>query len=277
MNCSKSSTSPLLKSTSGHALFVKFKPVKFATIGLSQLAIAALLTPWLLPLAPALAQYKPPQRPSPIRTDGTGSRGCEKTPTVPLTLLVPNNHDGWTVAARPTLAWYMPEARTVEIALTEPGVPKPLLIKQLDAQPGIAQVTLPADAPELVPGRTYRWSLAMICNPKRRSADVFAQAWIKRVDASADLTRQLAGTKSDRDRSRVFAQNGLWYDALAAIATAHTTHPKDTSVRDELLTLLEQGGLTRVVTKERQQSQNRASSESSVSTGSPRRIPGDGR
>ncbi len=245
MNCFKASTS----------LPVKSLPVKSVAIhlGVAAIAVSSSLSPWITPLA--LAQYKPPQRPSPIRTDGTGSRGCEKTPTVPLTLLVPTNHDGWTVAAHPTLAWYMPEARTVEIALTEPGVPKPLLIKQLEAKPGIAQVTLPANAPELVPGKTYRWSLAMICNPKRRSADVFAQAWIKRVDASADLTRQLTAAKSDPDRSRVYAQNGLWYDAFAAIATAHSANPKDSSIRDQLFTLLEQGGLTQVVSQERKLTQ----------------------
>ncbi len=253
MNCSK---------------FSQSLPVKSLPFTVSLTAIAALssLAAWLTPLTPASAQYRPPQRPSPIRTDGTGSRGCEKTPAVPLTLLVPNNHDGWTVAARPTLAWYMPEARSVEIALTEPGVPKPLLIKQLDAKAGIAQVSLPADAPELVPGKTYRWSLAMICNPKRRSADVFAQAWIKRVDASAELTRQLAAAKSDRDRSRVYAQNGLWYDALAAIAAAHTANPKDTAIRDELLTLLEQGGLSRIVSQERKLPQTQASSASPSGT-----------
>ena len=97
--------------------------------------------------------------------------------------------------------------------------------------------------PELVPGKKYRWSVTLACNEERPSSDIFIQSWVERVPTTPDLTQRLAGAVSDRDRATVYAQAGLWYDALAAISTAQTANPHDSSIHGNFISLLEQGGL----------------------------------
>ncbi len=209
--------------------------------------------------APALAAkttYRPPLRPRPtLRTDGTGSRGCyQKNQPVLLSLLVPERHVGQTVSARPSFFWYLENAKFAKFALVETGVPKPLLEKTLQAsRAGIMRVELPKDAPELAVGKEYRWSVTVLCNPNRPSDVVsYTQSFIERVAATSELTRQLGSAKSDLERARIYAQSGLWYDTLSVLSAASE---KDPIARSEMLSLLEQVGLSNVTKQARKNEQ----------------------
>ncbi|UBF28639.1 DUF928 domain-containing protein [Kovacikia minuta CCNUW1] len=209
--------------------------------------------------APALAAesvlYKPPIRQRPVgRTSGTGSRGCDsKTPSVPITPLVPKGHVGQTISGRPTFFWYSADTKPVRFALVEPGIPKPILEKTVQVtKPGIMQLELPKEVAELNTGKEYRWSVSIICNPNRPSNDTFTQAFIERVALDPELTKQLAATQSPQDRARILAQTGLWYDALATLAQASAVKP---SAQNDLLLLLDQAGLTEITARERKDDQ----------------------
>jgi hypothetical protein len=116
---------------------------------------------------------------------------------------------------------------------------------------GIVQVSMPKELSELVPDREYRWSVTLVCNPARPSADAFIHTWIKRVPVTPELTQQLAATTSERERALTYAQAGLWYDALEAISTAYAANPNDQSILEDRLLLLDQIGLSQVVRQER--------------------------
>lgn len=120
-------------------------------------------------------RYVPPNRRYPKSTKATGSRGCvqsNQSLPVSLTLLVPNDHDGLTRSGHPTFFWHVSASVPMAFALTAPGVVQPLLEKQIQPrEPGIIQLQMPYDLPELVPGREYRWSVTLICNPERPSAN----------------------------------------------------------------------------------------------------------
>jgi hypothetical protein len=111
---------------------------------------------------------------------------------------------------------------------------------------------MPNNLPELLVGKEYRWSVTLLCNRDRPSANPFIQTWIERIPTTPSLTQQLAAASSDRDRASIYAQAGLWYDALAAISAAHTANPKDISILEERLLLLDSVGLARVAAQERQ-------------------------
>lgn len=206
-------------------------------------------------------RYNPPNRGAPRSTQATISRGCTQSASAqsnsatpaPLTLLAPNDHDGLTTSGHPTFFWHISTPVSMVFALTEPGVAQPILEQQIQPQQaGVVQLKMPKDSPELSPGREYRWSVTLICNPDRPSANPFIQSWIKRIPAKPELTQQLAAATSDHERALIYAETGFWYDALEAISTAQTANPVDPSILEDRLTLLDQAGLRQVVAQERQ-------------------------
>lgn len=204
-------------------------------------------------------RYRPPNLPGPVRTAGTGSRadGCDMDKTATLLPLTPDGHIGQTVFDRPPLLWYVSGAKSVEVTLVEPGVAKPIFEQTVQIQrPGIVQVNFPDSAPALTPGKEYRWSISVMCNPKRRTQDVaYTQAFIKRLPLSALLEQQLAAAKSEQERSRVYAEAGLWYDALATLAKANAAEPANESIQADFYSLLNQVGLNEAIAKEQSMSQ----------------------
>lgn len=203
-------------------------------------------------------RYVPPSRRPPKSTQATGSRGCEQSQLsqpVTLTLLAPNDHDGLTTSGHPTFFWHISAPVTMAFALTERGVVQPLLEQQIEPPAaGIVELKMPPNSPELVPGREYRWSVTLMCNPDRPSANPFIHTWIERTAPTPELNQQLAAAANDQERAAIYARSGLWYDALAAISAAYEANPNDQVVLAERLSLLEEVGLTQVATQERQRS-----------------------
>jgi hypothetical protein len=149
----------------------------------------------------------------------------------------------------------------MKFTLMEPGVAKPLYVKQMDSpKVGIIQMELPKDLPELVAGRKYGWSVTLVCNPRRPSANPYFYSWIERVAATPALEQQLAVATSQTSsppetlhkRALIYAQAGLWYNSLGDISTALTANPNNSSVQEDFLDLLAQVGLTEVAKQEQQ-------------------------
>ena len=200
-------------------------------------------------------KYVPPYRGTPRRTQGAGTRGDDESKEVTLKLLVPNDHTGQTLSSHPTFFWYVSEIpeEPVEFALVESGVAQPIFVEQLQLEKaGIIRMEMPKNLPELVPGKEYRWTVSLVSNANRRSNDTFAQSWIKRVAETPALKQQLAKAKSARDRASIYAQAGLWYDAVNVLLNAQSTNPTNGSIREAFLSLLDGAGLTEVATQERQ-------------------------
>lgn len=245
-----------------------FKSIASATA----LSLLVPLISWTAPstLLPAIAEpnrvktnfrYQPPRRGIPRSTQGTGSRGCPQSMAIGLNLLVPVDHTAETVSGRPTFVWQVAQvpSEAVEFALVEDGVAEPVFVQQVQIQSsGIVQLQLPPSAPELTPGKEYRWSVSLVCNPNRRSSDVFAQGWIQRVAAPAQLKQQLAAIGREdsadalRQRAAIYANAGLWYDAIAMLSTAQDAAPGNSSIREDLTALLDQAGLMQIASHERQ-------------------------
>ncbi|MBE9129074.1 MULTISPECIES: DUF928 domain-containing protein [unclassified Coleofasciculus] len=210
-------------------------------------------------------QYFPPLNPNPRRTQGSGARGCEKSlPGDLVTLLIPSkDYAGQTLSGHPTFSWYLSQPISVplQFTLVELGVPQPLFEKQIDSpQVGMMQIELPKDKPELLTGRVYKWSISLVCNSKRPSANPLFISWIERISPTPELEQQLAAVTSNnnpadrtlRNRAWVYAQWGLWYDAIHALSEAKTANPNEMSINDEFFSLLEQVGLTHVAEQEQQ-------------------------
>ena len=222
-------------------------------------AISASMLPLVALTSPVVAQrnsskpiiaYRPPNRGAPRTTVGAGSRGCPQSLNVTLSLLAPNDHTGLTSNAHPSFAWYVSDASPVpvEFSLVEPGKAKPLLVKQVRAdKAGIMRLDLPKDLPGLVPDKEYRWSVSLVCNPIRRSNDVYAQSWIKFVPIKEEISTKLNQSQMPVEKAEIYADRGYWYDAFNSLNLAQKTQPNDTTVNIAQKELLEQIGMAGII------------------------------
>jgi hypothetical protein len=176
----------------------------------------------------------------PIRVGG-GSR-ASSAGLATIRVLVPQGK-GETTEAQPTIYFYLskPAKTYCEITLTEPKHPKPLLAKitPVSDQSGILAIRLSKYDVELKPGTTYKWSVAVVVDPQSRSQDLVAYGVIKRVEPTPALVSQLAQA-ADADKPAIYAENGLWYDALQSISEQIAKSPGDASLRTERAELLKQ-------------------------------------
>jgi hypothetical protein len=193
--------------------------------------------------------YKPPLRGAPaVRIDG-GSRGSGVS-LIALNVLAPD-HTGLTVQEQPSLFWYQSELADVPFVLTllVDKQAKPVLeVKLPDAKrAGIQRLKLSDYRVTLSPGVEYEWVVALVVDPESRSKDVVASGSIQRVEPSAGLSARLANS-SKTDRPYIYAEEGIWYDALAELSNLLETQPDNASLRAERAALLEQGGITNAAT-----------------------------
>lgn len=195
--------------------------------------------------------YHPPLRGAPGGRVGGGTRGIGDG-LITLFVLAPN-HVGLTVEEQPTLYWYLSKSTNlpIEVTIIEDQAVYPLLEKRisLPVQQGIHPIRLKDYNIHLSPGKEYRWFLAAIPAPDRRSRDIVAGGMISRVWAQEALLRKLA--QADRKEiPRIYAEAGIWYDVLAAISDLMDAAPDDTLLRKQGAALLKQVGLPEVAGQE---------------------------
>jgi hypothetical protein len=97
--------------------------------------------------------------------------------------------------------------------------PKPILEVNIPAPRAAGVYSIrTADYPvRLEAGVLYTWSVSVILNPKARSRDIVASASLLRTPVEPTIAAALSAASPDR-RATLFAQAGLWYDAVAAAA-----------------------------------------------------------
>jgi hypothetical protein len=152
-----------------------------------------------------------------------------------------------TVNSNPTFFVHVSETpvKEAEFALeTEAG--ETLYEEQitLSGEPGIIGLTLP-EGHSLEPDMAYHWFFAVICDTKDRSADVFVDGWVKRVEPDAELSERLDAAE-ERELPEVYAQAGIWTDTLSELAELRATHPQEVKFEQDWKTLLESVGLDNI-------------------------------
>jgi len=117
---------------------------------------------------------------------------------------------------------------------------KPLLDLTIasPASAGVQKIDLARHGVRLQTGIEYRWSVTAENDPRQRASS----GSIRRVDASPALARRLEGT-AKAGLAGVYADEGIWYDAIAAISEAIEQSPADAGLRRQRESLLGQIGL----------------------------------
>jgi hypothetical protein len=165
---------------------------------------------------------------------------------LPAIYVLAPNHVALTTQAQPVLFWYQsaPSGASFKLSLVEPKKPEPLVSATSGKadKSGINALRLTDWKVTLKPGVEYRWNVALIPDPEHQSNAEVAQGVIKRIDPPAGLEEKLSKA-SLAERAEIYAQAGLWYDALQSISSAIAADPKDDSLHQMRASLLKQGGL----------------------------------
>jgi hypothetical protein len=189
--------------------------------------------------------YKPPLLGAPAGRVGGGTRSGSARDIFVLSALVPEDA-GLTMSEQPSLYWFISSATAlpVEVAVSDPRATQPVLETRLPSpvQPGVHRIKLADLGVRLAPGVSYRWSVSVISDVNRRSRDILAGGVIERVQAPAGLQEKLAQSRKE-EHPFLYAQAGLWYDALTSISELIEVTPYDAQLRKQRAGLLNQVGL----------------------------------
>jgi hypothetical protein len=193
-----------------------------------------------------MPEYIPPVRSAPGGRVGGSTRGTATPPT--LSALAPD-HTGLTIQEQPVLFWYLSKLTSypIEFTIIDDRAIHPLVERRLSGslQPGVQRVQLADYGMRLLVGVPYRWSVALVVDPDNRSRDIIAGGAIERIAPPVELRAKLARAGKTR-APYIYAEAGLWYDALTAISALIDATPNDRIRRQERASLLEQIGLPQI-------------------------------
>ena len=196
---------------------------------------------------PGIPVYNPPLRGAPGGRVGGGTRGAGRTgrEVFVLSALAPD-HPGLTVNEQPSLYWFIsnPSSVPVEVTVADPAGTQPLLELQLPppVRRGVHRIRLADHNVRLAPGVPYRWFVAVVADPSRRSRDILAGGTIERIGLPEGLRLKLA----QADKAQLpflYAEAGLRYDAFGAISELIEGAPNDPELRRQRAALVAQAGL----------------------------------
>lgn len=220
----------------------------FRIVAVLALAVLVLGTP-----APSQSQvaavpvYKPPLLGAPGGRVGGGTRGPARDMFI-LSVLAPN-HTGLTAVDQPTLYWFISNVTQfpVEVSVVDDQGSDPLLETRVPSpsQPGVQRIRLADFNVRLKPGVAYRWFVAVVPDPARRSKDILAGGTIQRVDPSEELKKKLTQA-GKADLPFLYAEAGYWYDALSALSEQIEATPQDPAPRKHRAAMLVQVGLPEI-------------------------------
>jgi Domain of Unknown Function (DUF928) len=193
-------------------------------------------------------RWKPPIPPSSLgipgnRAQGGATRGCQ--PYQGIVALVPKSPQkiawGRTISDRPTVWLDAPQGLSenllMEIIVREQNG-KPIAKQSFSTKNNISSGAIGISFPpktQLQLDRTYRWEVAVYCDTEELvDSPLIVRGQIQRITAPTKLSI----AKSALEMAQIFAENGIWYDAIAQLGDRlSTTKDRDLATAwSELLT-----------------------------------------
>jgi len=207
-----------------------------------------------------IVNFKPFGDEEPEDTRGGASRPTDikcsrdQAYSPPMTSLLPVSQQGLTVATHPKFWVYIPQTSAPQAHFTlkdenNRGVYQTRFPIQKAGR--IVSISLPQEQSPLELGKTYHWSVALICQPTQTDIPIVGGK-IKRVEPnSALITHQSVGTSSEQllEAAAAYGRAGYWYDMLNSLAQLRQTHPDDQIITTNWVHLLNSEGLEEIVTK----------------------------
>ncbi len=139
----------------------------------------------------------------------------DRVSEIPLTALIPGNNHGLTVASHPSFFVYVPQtsARQIYFSLKDEnnvGIYQARL--PISGNAGVVKISLPQDQTPLEIGKTYDWSVALMCQPAQSDMP-WVTGQLERVQLEENIASDLPSNLSI-EQAVFYGQAGIWYDTL---------------------------------------------------------------
>lgn len=175
--------------------------------------------------------FKPPRRGTAPPSAGGATRGetCLKG-SKQLTSLMPQARIGLTYSSNPTFYWFVPPspataAKFLLLSNDDATVVYETTLS-LPSQPGVISFTLPSTT-GLEVGKQYHWYLVVRCGETDQGANPSVEGWVERITPESEVSIQLEKA-TPAERAKLYADNGIWYEAVTTLAELRRTRPDDT-------------------------------------------------
>lgn len=210
----------------------------------------------------------PPDRGAAGDRGGAASRGCGNDKQ-PLIALVPDYQQiiklgqeetipitkvwGLTTAQYPTFWFFIPYDKssitTMELVIKDESQrPSKTLYRTFlkkPEMPGVVGIPMsttiqPLEISQTKHQKMYHWffKVRVKCNPEQPTELRTVEGWIERISPSSTFANRLKQV-TPLQQVALYAENGIWYDALTTLAELRLTKPKDASLLANWKTLLE--------------------------------------
>jgi Domain of Unknown Function (DUF928) len=116
--------------------------------------------------------------------------------------------------------------------------------------PGIIAVQLPTTATGLEINQPYHWffKVRAACEPNQAATLEYVEGWVQRTQLNPGLSDRLAQA-TPQQKAVLYAENGIWYDALTALAELKLARPEDRAIAQDWTALLKAVGLEKLATQ----------------------------
>lgn len=169
-----------------------------------------------------------------------------------MTPLTPGQKVGLTVAAHPTFFVYIPATSAQQAHFTlkddnNRGVYQTLL--PINNEGGVVGITLPEDKPALEIGKTYSWSVALICQPTQTDTPM-VRGQVRRVELQAgqmpNEINSMILEKAILEQAALYGKSGIWYDSINLLAQLRQRQPNNQTLASNWVKLLDSVGLNAI-------------------------------
>ena len=182
----------------------------------------------------------------PVTQGTSGGQNASTTPTTTESVY------GLTVVERPTFWFYVPypltSSRPVEFVLQDENGNDVYQTQFTESGtvPGVVGLQLPPTVDPLEVGKRYRWFFLIYCNPEEPT---FVEGWVERVELNPTLKNQLDQATTPQQKATVYAEAGVWFEAVTTLAELRRQKPNDQALNAQWLELLQSVDLEAIATE----------------------------
>jgi hypothetical protein len=184
---------------------------------------------------------------APARGNEYGT-GASPDSTFGMLGLMPQSFYGTTIAAHPTILVYLPASEAQEAVFSLKDEERNLryyVTVPTSGKAGVYAFQMPADVPPLAVNANYQWFVALKREGSLTPGSPFVDGWIKRIEASPQLSASMAAALAEEDllaQAKALGGAGVWYDTVAILALLRSQQPESEAIAahwNELLTSVE--------------------------------------
>jgi hypothetical protein len=166
----------------------------------------------------------------------------KKTLEQQLTLLLPPNKFGLTIASTPQFFAYIPKTSAIAVEFVlENQQGKGIAHKRLELTNTPSIVKVQFEKTPLEVGKDYKWLVSVVCE-NGDPEDAFAEGIVRRIKPESTLLSKLQKA-SAIEKVNLLAKFGVWQDAIANLADLRLSQPNSAALKTSWLTLLKSGSL----------------------------------